>query len=234
LFQIGFGGVPGRPAGDGPDGHSLWPGFTNVPNEFIESYFPLRIERYETIADSGGAGLHRGGNGLSVAYRFLCDGDIGIHDERWLTYPWGVLGGDTGLRSTKKLVRVDGSEEWLPAKVEGIKVKAGDMLYFNTWGGGGWGDPFARDPALVRQDVARRLVTVDGAKRYGVVIAADGSVDVGATAAMRKQLVETRGENKPLFNFGGELEDIRARCEAETHLPAPVKPTFSGAQMSAK
>ncbi len=59
LFQIGFGGIPGRPIGDGPDGHSLWPGFTNVPNEFIESYFPLRIEQYETITDSGGAGLHR-------------------------------------------------------------------------------------------------------------------------------------------------------------------------------
>ena len=117
LFQIGFGGVPGRPVGDGPDGHSLWPGFTNVPNEFIESYFPLRIERYETIPDSGGAGLHRGGNGLSVAYRFLADGQIGIHDERWLTYPWGVLGGETGRRSTKRLVRTDGSEEWLPAKV---------------------------------------------------------------------------------------------------------------------
>ena len=133
--------------GDGPDGHSLWPGFTNVPNEFIESYFPLRIERYETIPDSGGAGLHRGGNGLSVAYRFLADGHIGIHDERWLTYPWGVLGGDTGLRSTKRLVRSDGSEEWLPAKVEGIKVKAGDLLYFNTWGGGGWGDPLPAIPS---------------------------------------------------------------------------------------
>ncbi|MFN6979623.1 MAG: hydantoinase B/oxoprolinase family protein, partial [Gemmobacter sp.] len=43
LFQIGFGGVPGRPAGDGPDGHSMWPAFTNVPNEFLEAYFPLRI-----------------------------------------------------------------------------------------------------------------------------------------------------------------------------------------------
>jgi N-methylhydantoinase B len=49
LFQIGFGGIPGRPMGDGPDGHSLWPGFTNVPNEYIEAYFPLRIEAYETI-----------------------------------------------------------------------------------------------------------------------------------------------------------------------------------------
>jgi len=47
LFQIGFGGVPGRPSGDGPDGHSLWPSFTNVPSEFIEAYFPLRIEQYE-------------------------------------------------------------------------------------------------------------------------------------------------------------------------------------------
>jgi len=100
LFQIGLGGIPGRPVGDGPDGHSLWPGFTNVPNEFIEAYFPLRIERYETIPDSGGAGLHRGGNGLTVAYRFLADGTISVHDERWLTFPWGVNGGEPGMRSS--------------------------------------------------------------------------------------------------------------------------------------
>ena len=134
LFQIGFGGIPGRPVGDGPDGHSLWPGFTNVPNEFIEAYFPLRIRTYATIPDSGGAGLHRGGNGLSVAYRFLADGEIGIHDERWLTHPWGVLGGETGRRSTKRLVRGDGSEQWLPAKIEGVKVKAGDLLFFRIDG----------------------------------------------------------------------------------------------------
>ena len=229
LFQIGFGGIPGRPVGDGPDGHSLWPGFTNVPNEFIESYFPLRIERYETIPDSGGAGLHRGGNGLSVVYCFLCDGEIGIHDERWLMYPWGVLGGETGLRSTKRLVRTDGSEQWLPAKVEGIKVKAGDLLYFNTWGGGGWGDPFKRDPELVRLDVERRLVSREGAQRYGVVIGDDGAVDGKATADLRARLVAARGEDIGLFNFGGEVEDIRARCAVETHLPAPVKPTFIAA-----
>ena len=229
LFQIGFGGIPGRPVGDGPDGHSLWPGFTNVPNEFIESYFPLRIERYETIVDSGGAGLHRGGNGLSVAYHFLCDGDIGIHDERWLTYPWGVLGGDTGMRSTKKLVRVDGSEEWLPAKVEGIKVKVGDVLYFNTWGGGGWGNPLERDPELVRTDVERRLVSSEGAKRYGVVLDDSGSVDASATETLRKKMASERPAEAELFNFGGDLEDIRARCEAETNLPAPVKPVFIGA-----
>jgi N-methylhydantoinase B len=226
LFQIGFGGVPGRPVGDGPDGHSLWPGFTNVPNEFIESYFPLRIERYEIIPDSGGAGLHRGGNGLSVAYRFLVDGEVGIHDERWMTYPWGVNGGDPGMRSTKRLVRVDGSEEWLPAKCEDIKVKAGDILYFNTWGGGGWGDPLARSPELVALDVRRGLVSREGAKRYGVVIADSGAVDTSATEKLRQYLATERGEITEIFNFGGTIEEIKSRCLVETHLPAPETPVF--------
>ena len=172
--------------------------------------------------------MHRGGNGLTVAYRFLCDGEVGIHDDRWLTYPWGVLGGETGLRSTKRLVRCDGSEQWLPAKVEGVKVKTGDLLYFNTWGGGGWGDPFARDPELVKQDVARRLVSAEGAKRYGVVINTDGTVNTDATQILRAELKAAAGE-PPLFNFGGDIEEIRSRCEQETHLPAPVKPTFMGA-----
>ncbi len=226
LFQIGFGGVPGRPVGDGPDGHSLWPGFTNVPNEFIEAYFPLRIEQYETIPDSGGAGLHRGGNGLSVAYRFLADGTVSVHDERWLTYPWGVHGGDPGMRSTKRLVRADGSEQWLPSKAEGIKVKAGDLLYFNTWGGGGWGDPLQRDPELVAADVARGLVTTEGAARYGVVMQADGRVDHEATESLRAARAAERGE-VGLFSFGGTIEEIKARCKAETHLDPPAAPTFA-------
>jgi N-methylhydantoinase B len=228
LFQIGFGGIPGRPVGDGPDGHSLWPGFTNVPNEFIEAYFPLRIERYETIVDSGGAGLHRGGNGLTVAYRFLADGTISVHDERWLTYPWGVNGGQPGMRSTKRLVRADGSEEWLGAKSEGIKVNKGDLLYFNTWGGGGWGDPYERALDLVQADVARGLVSAEGARRYGVVIAADGSVDAEASEALRLKLREQRGE-PGLFDFGGTIEEIKSRCRAETHLEPPAAPTFARA-----
>ena len=225
LFQIGFGGIPGRPVGDGPDGHSLWPGFTNVPNEFIEAYFPLRIEVYEPIADSGGAGLHRGGNGLSVAYRFLCDGTIAIHDDRWLTYPWGVNGGQPGQRSSKHIVRADGSEEWLPSKCEDIEVKAGDLLYFNTWGGGGWGDPYARAPELVLQDVHKGLVSVEGARRYGVVVHDDGSIDARATEELRCHLSAKRGEPE-MFDFGGSIEGIKARCLEETHLPAPESPGF--------
>ncbi len=223
LFQIGFGGIPGRPVGDGPDGHSLWPGFTNVPNEFIEAYFPLRIVKYEPIADSGGAGLHRGGNGLSVAYEFLVDGEIAIHDERWLTYPWGVRGGDPGMRSTKRLVRADGGEEWLPAKCDGVSVKEGDVLYFNTWGGGGWGDPLERDADQVGVDVSRGLVSAEGAKRYGVVIAADGAVNSAATEKLRAKMRDGR-EDSGLFSFGGTIEEIKARSLEETHLPAPEAP----------
>nr|WP_297349902.1 hydantoinase B/oxoprolinase family protein [uncultured Glaciecola sp.] len=225
LFQIGFGGIPGRPAGDGPDGHSLWPGFTNVPNEFIEAYFPLRVEAYEAILDSGGAGLHRGGNGLSVGYRFLNDGQIAIHDDRWLTYPWGVNGGVPGMRSTKILIRADGSEETLPAKCEGIEVKKGDILYFNTWGGGGWGDPFKREPQLVLDDINRSLVSVQGARSYGVVIKNDMSIDQAATSALRAEMSSARGDVK-LFDFGGDIADIKARSLAETKLPAPQAPEF--------
>ncbi|MBU2979353.1 MULTISPECIES: hydantoinase B/oxoprolinase family protein [unclassified Alteromonas] len=228
LFQIGFGGIPGRPVGDGPDGHSLWPGFTNVPNEFIEAYFPLRVETYETIPDSGGPGFHRGGNGLSVGYRFLCDGAIAIHDDRWLTYPWGVNGGLPGKRSTKRLVREDGSTEILPAKCEGIVVKAGDVLYFDTWGGGGWGDPFDREPKAVADDVARGLVSLEGARRYGVVIE-NGLVNDTETQRLRATLKEERGDVS-LFNRGGTIEEIKAKAKEETGLAAPVSPSFNVAR----
>lgn len=226
LFQIGFGGVPGRPIGDGPDGHSLWPGFTNVPNEFIEAYFPLRIVQYEPIIDSGGAGLHRGGNGLSVAYEFLVDGEVGIHDDRWLTYPWGVRGGDPGMRSNKRLVRKDGSVEWLPAKCDGVEVKEGDVLYFNTWGGGGWGDPCERDADLILTDVSRGLVSRQGAERYGVIIDEKGKVDVAGTEKLRTKMQAER-DDESLFNFGGTIEEIKARALEETHLPPPETPVFS-------
>lgn len=225
LFQIGFGGIPGRPAGDGPDGHSLWPGFTNVPNEFIEAYFPLRIEAYETIRDSGGAGLHRGGNGLRVAYRLLADGEVSIHDDRWLTHPWGVNGGEPGQRSRKELVRGDGSRQILPSKCDRVKVKTGDLLLFDTWGAGGWGDPLQRDPAKVLGDVRKGLVSDEGARRYGVVIAGD-AVDEGATRTLRETLEHSR-EPIALFNRGGTLEALKQRCLAETGLPAPITPVWT-------
>jgi N-methylhydantoinase B len=223
LYQIGFGGIPGRPFGDGPDGHSLWPSFTNVPNEFLESYYPLVIERYETVADSGGPGSFRGGNGIDIAYRFLAAGEVSIHDDRWFTSPWGVNGGLPGGRSRKWLERADGTAQTLPSKCDHVQVQPGDLLHYVTWGGGGWGDPFARDAELVALEVRRGLVTADGARRYGVVLAGDGSVDAAATAGLRAQ---ARPE-AALFDYGFDsIDELRERCQAETGLPAPKPPVF--------
>jgi len=227
LYQIGFGGIPGRPFGDGPDGYSLWPSFTNVPNEFLESYFPLVVERYETVADSGGPGLFRGGNGIDIAYRFGEAGDISIHDDRWFTYPWGVNGGLPGGRSRKWLERVDGSVEVLPSKCDRVRVAPGDLLHYVTWGGGGWGDPFARDPDLVALEVEQGLVSVEGARRYGVVLDAEGRPDREATDAARARARAERGEIAVFDRGFSDLDELRARCRAETGLEPPVPPAFS-------
>ena len=153
------------------------------------------------------------------------DGHIGIHDDRWLTYPWGGNGGKPGMRSTKMLVRSDGSEEYIPAKCEGIKVQKGDLLYFNTWGGGGWGDPLERDPAIVLSDVTKKLVSIEGAKRYGVVINDDLTLNDKETKALRSKMAKDTVTDE-MFNFGGTIEEIKARSLEETNLEPPVSPTF--------
>ena len=225
LFQIGFGGIPGKPFGDGPDGHSLWPGFTNVPNEFLERYFPLRIERYEAIADSGGAGKFRGGNGILMSYRFLADGSVSLHDDRWFTYPWGVNGGRPGARARKILERADGSRTVVANKLDSLDVAAGDLLHFITWGGGGWGDPLERDPVLVAREIRQGLVSAGGARAYGVVADDQGCIDVAATARLRDELRADGGSGE-LFDRGGSIDELRQRCEAETGLPAPKPPRW--------
>ena len=97
------------------------------------------------------------------------------------------------------------------------------MLYFNTWGGGGWGDPMDRDPELVLADVNRGVVSRNGAMRYGVVIDDNGVVDSKATDKLRDKARKDRGETG-LFNFGGTIDELKARSLEETHLPAPEAP----------
>ena len=212
--------------GDGPDGHSLWPGFTNVPNEFLERYFPMMIERYETEPDSGGAGLHRGGNGIHMTYRFLEAGTISIHDDRWFVPPWGVNGGEPGQRARKILEKADGTEIIVGNKVEDVTVEAGDQLHYITWGGGGWGDPLERDAALVGKEITQGLVTAQGALAYGVVASTAGAVDSAATEALRADIRRQRGP-LPLFNYGPGIDALRANCLAETGLPAPIQPVWA-------
>ena len=224
-------GIPARPIGDGPDGHCLWPAMKAIPNEFLEAYYPLRIEVFNTVADSGGPGLYRGGNAQRIHWRFLEEGTISIHDDRWLSKPWGVLGGEPGARSTKTLVRYsqdldDPPREAMGSKQDHMKVSAGDILEWVTWGGGGWGDPYARDPNLVALEVQRQLVTVEGAKRYGVVVREDFSLDEKGTKQLRDELKASKGEigDREVFNRGGSWDELKAKCLEETGLSPPKAP----------
>ena len=227
IMEIGYGGIPGRPIGDGMDGHSWWPLFTNIPTEYLESYCPIRVDRYSSVIDSGGAGLHRGGNGIDKWYTFLEHGEIAIHDDRWLTPPWGILGGKPGMRSTKILVHTDGTRTVLPSKCDQIKVEPGDQLIFQTAGGGGWGDPLERDVEKVRIDVVRELVSVKkAASDYGVVCdPATSEVDEEATRVLRQRMKESRGEIHT-FDFGPPLQELLARCKEETGLEPPTAPSL--------
>ncbi len=202
ILEILYGGIPARPVGDGLDGHSWWPMFKAVPTEYLERYYPLRVDAYRARKDSGGAGYHRGGHGIEKTYTFLEHGQITFQDDRAHTYPWGVDGGQQGARSEKHVIRADGSEQELPSKVENLPVGIGDRLLFLTAGAGGLGDPLDREPDRVAKDVHSRLVSVEAARsEYGVVVSAAGEVDAAATEAARKELRDSR-DPKKLFEFG--------------------------------
>ena len=110
-------------------------------------------------------------------------------------------------------------------KLEDYKVAAGDQLHFITWGGGGWGDPLDRDPVLLAKELKQGLVTAEGARRYGVVLV-DGVVNAVATDALRAELRAARPDVLPTFNYGPDIETLRANCLAETGLPAPKQPVW--------
>ena len=114
----------------------------------------------------------------------------------------------------------------LPSKCDRVRVEVGDRLLFKTWGGGGWGNPLERPPQKVATDVDRGLVTREGAKRYGVVLRDDLSVDVRATTALRAELARQRGAAQ-LFDFGGSIAELKASCKQETGFDPPQTPTFA-------
>lgn len=163
--------------------------------------------------------MHRGGNGIEKRYVYLEPGEVSIHDDRWLTYPWGILGGTPGRRSEKILRRADGSEERLPSKCDEVQVKPGDTLIYRTAGGGGWKDPLDRPQEKVEADVAKGLVSAAKAERdYGVIVG-----DSDATAALRDRLREERGQVKD-FDMGPSLDEILSRAREETGLEPPEAP----------
>jgi N-methylhydantoinase B len=105
----------------------------NTPIESLEMNFPVRINRYATREGSGGAGLHRGGEGIIREYQFLKAAQVTLLSERRIYAPWGLKGGEPGAKGVSRL-----NGQLLPPKIA-LEVKAGDLLTIETPGGGGWG-----------------------------------------------------------------------------------------------
>ena len=126
---------------------------SNVPVESFEADHPYaRIEEYSVRADSAGAGEHRGGYGARRVYRILADGvSFNTYSDRHRLAPWGLFGGQPGAPSRYSIQR-DGEEIVLPSKAN-VELQRGDRLVIEIAGGGGYGDPRARDRELIRRDI---------------------------------------------------------------------------------
>jgi N-methylhydantoinase B len=170
--DLNAGGAGGRPAFDGESAMIIFGGSTarNNPVEVVESRLPsIRIRRYGLRQDSGGAGQHRGGLGIERLYEFLTDGFITFSLERKVTPPWGLWGGKDGAVNGVDITSPDGSMRQV-RKATQHPIATGELVKIKTGGGGGWGEPSARDPEAVRRDVADGYVSAEAARRdYGGV-----------------------------------------------------------------
>ncbi|HEY7558211.1 MAG TPA: hydantoinase B/oxoprolinase family protein [Candidatus Binatia bacterium] len=148
------GGWGGRPHEDGENGAvSMCQGdVQNAPAELQEIYYPVLIERQQLREGSGGAGKFRGGLGIEVSVRVLCDAYTNINVERQRTPPWGLFGGAQGS-TAKALVQQSSDEKgvWLTKK-PGYPLKAGSSVTFYTAGGGGYGPLAERPRELIERD----------------------------------------------------------------------------------
>ncbi|HXH08721.1 MAG TPA: hydantoinase B/oxoprolinase family protein [Alphaproteobacteria bacterium] len=206
-------GLGARPFADGIDA-IYYIAQENYPVEYVEQDFPLRIEQYAMRQDSGGPGLYRGGCGIIRDVRVLCDkAELGTRMENTKFPPYGVAGGKAG-RPGKILLNPGTPEEREISPVgDGVQLRRGDVIRLMTCGGGGWGDPYTRDPLLVQQDVARGFVSVQGAlEDYGVVLDPHTfDIDKAATEERRKQ----RANTLPLFDRGPTFPEAEAEWYAQ-------------------
>jgi N-methylhydantoinase B len=190
FLEFLFGSWGGRPARDGVDAcSSSVVNFSNNPIEVIESEYPLLIERYGYVPDSGGAGKHRGGLAVVRQYRFLEEtGTLQLRTDRRDHLPYGLAGGRPGTPSDN-ILNPDGDRRQLPSKCT-LEIRRNDVYRHLLAGAGGWGDPLERDPELVLHDVLEEKQSAEYARReYGVVIdAATRTVLVEETADLRRSL----------------------------------------------
>ena len=181
LFHNG--GTGGRPGSDGLSATAFPSGVRNTPVEINEAISPIVVWRKEYRTDSGGAGEHRGGTGqvMEISNGEGASFAMSSMFDRVTYPPRGRSGGGNGMNGRVRL----GSGTELRAKGRQI-VPDGDRLIMEMPGGGGFGEPFDRDPERVRDDVQNELVSREAAERdYGVVLTADGDVDQEATRQRR-------------------------------------------------
>lgn len=213
LFrEVLGGGGPGRPWADGSDVVHVVPNSRNLPVEFSETHYPVRIERLALKVDSGGAGYRRGGLGYDKTIRPLVDCKLLSNADRSLVNTYGTNGGRCGGTYSVSRRRLDGGVEELPGMCDDVPITAGEEIRVITTGGGGWGDPLRRELNLVRYDVACGLVSREAATReYGVVLTGSDrsvQVDSGATERLRARMRGTRGA-VPMFDRGPYVEKAR-------------------------
>jgi N-methylhydantoinase B len=163
----------------------------NSPNEQAEFKFPIVVERCALVADSGGAGQHRGGLGIERVVRARSPMVVNNQSERAHCRPWGLAGGGEGLGNAVEL-RIDGrwKSDFPNAKVLVAHLKPADAFKVRSGGGGGYGDPLQRPLARVAHDVRQGYVSAKAAaKLYGVVIDSKTfAVDEAASAQLRTTL----------------------------------------------
>jgi N-methylhydantoinase B len=181
LTEVMVGTWGARAGKDGVEGISNpAANLSNQPVELIE------VVRYGMVQDSGGAGAHRGGLAFVREFRLLADEAVfTTRADRRDHPPYGFVGGQAGSGSQNTLITGRGERPLPTMPMEAVKWKAGDVFRHVSAGGGGYGDPLARDPALVLADVLDEKVSRRAAREmYGVVIEED-CIDETATQRLR-------------------------------------------------
>ena len=161
---------------------------SNVPIEMIEANLPLRIRQYGIASDTGGAGRFRGGNALIREYELLAETAVfSLRSDKRDFPPHALAGGEPG-HGPVNLLRSGGVETTLPVLVtDGISLSRGDVFFHMTPSGGGYGDPFTRNPLLVLEDVLEDKLSVARARAaYGVaIVGIPPRIDQAATDELR-------------------------------------------------
>jgi N-methylhydantoinase B len=159
------GGFGARPTKDGITGvASAISNTMNTPIEILEMSFPVRVERYEIVPDSGGPGLHRGGCAVERAWRILGGpSHASVCLERTKSAPFGLAGGGAGAPGRISLIGLDGAERELLEK-GAFAAPAGSLIVLRAPGAGGFGPPARRNTEKIRDDVVNGYVTAASAR----------------------------------------------------------------------